>query len=114
MMMPCNERLELTLIINRMRLTVPKCFATKNNDDQKLFFLNKVLLSLNAAAVLADPDLRRPEIKGIITPSAEVTSTIKMAPMCRPWLYVPREATPQLVSMPEQSPCVWPTGRSGR
>jgi hypothetical protein len=92
-----------------MRPTVPKCFATKNNDDQKLFGRNNVLLSLSAAAVLADPALLRPEIKGIITPSAEVMRTIKIAPMCRPWLYVPREVTPHEVSMPEQSPCVWPT-----
>lgn len=106
-----NDSLIQSQLVPSLRekpLTVPKCFATKNNDDQKLFGLNKALLSESRATVAApvEPDFLRPENNGIMTPKADVTRTMKMAPICRPWLYVPSEATPQLVSTPEQSPCV--------
>lgn len=43
-----NDALIQSQLAPRLRekpLTVPKCFATKNSDDQKLFGLNKALLS---------------------------------------------------------------------
>jgi hypothetical protein len=81
--------------------------ATKKSEDQKLVGLNNVLLSeIRAAVAFEESAFLRPESNGIMTPNAEVTRTIKIAPMCRPWLYVPKDVTPQLVSIPEQSPCV--------